>query len=101
MGPEGRGLLSFPADGYTLALDIPRRRGLGKLLAALDRVVLEAGGRIYLAKDASLTVGAFREMYPNLPRFRAIKDALDPDGRFSSSQARRLGIAPDPREALG
>jgi FAD/FMN-containing dehydrogenase len=101
MGAEGEGMLSFPFEGYTLALDIPRRRGLGKLLAQLDRTVLDVGGRIYLAKDASLTAGAFREMYPRLSRFRKIKEALDPAGLLSSSQARRLGIAPDPTEVGG
>jgi len=97
MGPEGDGMLSFPMEGYTLALDIPRRRGLGKLLAALDRIVLEAGGRVYLTKDASLAAGAFRDMYPGLGRFRSVKEALDPDGLFSSSLARRLGVARDSR----
>ncbi len=92
MGPEGDGHLSFPMEGYTLALDIPRRRGLGKLLGALDRIVLDHGGRIYLAKDASLVAGAFRQMYPGLDRFQSVKNAIDPDGLFSSSQARRLGI---------
>ncbi len=99
MGPEGEGLLSFPMEGYTLSLDIPRRRGLGRLLAALDRIVLEAGGRLYLAKDASLAMGAFKTMYPGLERFRSVKVALDPGGLFSSSQARRLGILPDRQEA--
>ncbi len=92
MGPEGDGHLSFPMEGYTLALDIPRRRGLGKLLGALDRTVLDHGGRIYLAKDASLVAGAFREMYPRLVRFQSVKNAIDPEGLLSSSQARRLGI---------
>jgi len=31
-------------------------------------------------------------MYPRLPEFKRVKARLDPDGRFSSSQARRLGI---------
>lgn len=96
MGPEGDGLLSFPIEGYTLALDIPQRRGLGKLLAALDRIVLEAGGRVYLAKDASLAAGTFRDMYPGLDRFKRVKVALDPAGVFSSSLGRRLGMVPDP-----
>lgn len=97
MGPGGEGHLSFPIEGYTLALDIPRRRGVGKLLGALDRVVLDHGGRIYLTKDASLVAGSFRQMYPRLPRFESVKNAIDPEGRFSSSQARRLGITADTR----
>ena len=91
-GPEGPGLLSFPRDGYTLALDLPVRDGLVEFLRDLDRVVLARGGRVYLAKDATTTPAAVRAMYPRLDEFRAIKARLDPRGVLSSSLARRLGL---------
>jgi FAD/FMN-containing dehydrogenase len=91
-GKPNSGLLSFPIQGYTLALDLPVARGLIPLLHELDRVVLSYGGRIYLAKDAVMTAQTFAAMYPKLEQFRALKSRLDPRGLLSSSQARRLAI---------
>jgi FAD/FMN-containing dehydrogenase len=91
-GKSNPGLLSFPIQGYTLALDLPVARGLIPLLHELDRVVLDYRGRIYLAKDAVVTSQSFAAMYPKVEQFRAIKSRLDPHGRLSSSQARRLAI---------
>ena len=91
-GKSNPGLLSFPIEGYTLALDLPVASGLIPLLHELDRMVLNYGGRIYLAKDAVMTSQTFAAMYPKLGQFRAIKRKLDPHGLLSSSQARRLGI---------
>jgi len=93
LGSEGRGHLSFPRRGYTLALDFPRRPGLEALLARLERTVLEHGGRVYLAKDARLSAEAFVAMYPKLDRFRAVLAEVDPDRRMRSDLARRLRIA--------
>jgi decaprenylphospho-beta-D-ribofuranose 2-oxidase len=93
MGPAGSGWLSFPQEGHTLALDIPHRgENMVRLMCELDDLVLENGGRLYLAKDATMSAETFAKMYPNLPRFRQLKAQLDPHDRFSSSQARRLGI---------
>jgi FAD/FMN-containing dehydrogenase len=92
-GPANAAPLSFPIEGASLALDFPARSPeLRGLLDELDRIVLAHGGRVYLAKDARLSPGAFREMYPQLERFREIKAKYDPDSRFASSLARRLGI---------
>ncbi|MDQ3737694.1 MAG: FAD-binding oxidoreductase, partial [Actinomycetota bacterium] len=55
-GPANPAPLSFPFPGWTLALDIPAaRKGLAALLHGLDDVVLGAGGRHYLAKDAHMS----------------------------------------------
>jgi FAD/FMN-containing dehydrogenase len=94
-GPEGEGLLSFPAEGYTLALDFPLRSGeLFTLLEEFDEAVLEGGGRVYLAKDARLTPEVFRRMYPRYAEWREMKARVDPEGRFRSELSRRLGLTP-------
>ena len=99
LGAEGKGLLSFPMAGYTLALDLPvRDEGLFALLDKLDKIVLRHGGRVYLAKDARLSADSFRAMYPRHSEWLKIKNAVDPQNRFSSSLARRLKIGGGIRE---
>ncbi|MCS4187841.1 FAD-binding oxidoreductase [Salinibacter ruber] len=94
MGPPDGGLLTFPMRGYTLALDIPRRKGLEDLLRDLHETVARRGGRVYLAKDAYLRPDTFREMYPALGEWLEVKRRVDPENRFTSAQAQRLGIEP-------
>lgn len=96
LGGAGRGHLSFPLRGYTLALDFPARGGTGELLSRLERITLDHGGRIYLAKDSSLSPDGFAAMYPALPEFRAVLEDVDPDGVFVSDLARRLKIRGGP-----
>jgi len=90
LGGEGRGLLSFPMPGVTLAFDVPRRGGAEALLDACERIVRDAGGRVYLAKDARLSAAAFAEMYPRLEAFREALAIADPNARMGSDLARRL-----------
>ncbi len=93
LGPSSDGMLSFPTRGYTLALDLPHTgRDLVEELQKIDQIVLRAGGRVYLAKDACMRPEVFVEMYPHLERFKAVKASVDPEQRYASSQARRLGI---------
>ncbi len=93
LGKQGSGLLSFPLAGYTLALDLPiRDEGLFALLQRLDEIVLEHGGRVYLAKDARLSAASFRAMYPRYTAWLSIKNAVDPQNMFSSSLSRRLEV---------
>jgi len=92
MGQEGTGLLSFGGRGHTLALDFPAGAGVDALLARLERLVLDHGGLIYLAKDARLTAEGFAAMYPRLGAFREILAEVDPAGRMTSDLARRLAL---------
>ncbi len=93
MGP-GEGMLSFPAPGWTLALDIPANvGGLADLLDEIDRLVVEAGGRIYLAKDSRTKASLISKMYPELERWRSVRRQLDPEGRMQSDLGRRLKLA--------
>jgi decaprenylphospho-beta-D-ribofuranose 2-oxidase len=92
MGQDGTGLLSFGGRGHTLALDFPNRSGIQDLLLRLERLVLDYGGTIYLAKDARLSTAAFAAMYPRLPEFENLLAEVDPQRRMQSDLARRLGI---------
>jgi decaprenylphospho-beta-D-ribofuranose 2-oxidase len=91
-GPGNPGLLSFPREGWTLALDLPADPGLTSLLDRLDALVVEAGGRIYLAKDARARPETLRQMYPRLAEFQEVRRQVDPDGVFTSDLARRLDL---------
>ncbi|MEU8747232.1 FAD-binding oxidoreductase [Streptomyces parvulus] len=92
-GEADPGWLSFPLPGWTLALDIPAGLpGLGAFLDELDEEVAEAGGRVYLAKDARLRPELLAAMYPRLDDFRALRAELDPHGVFVSDLARRLTL---------
>jgi len=92
-GAESGGMLSFPKPGWTLTLDLPAGiASLGGLLRELDRLVIEAGGRHYLAKDASCSPDVIRAGYPRLEEWLAIRRRFDPDGLLVSDQARRLEL---------
>ena len=91
-GPGNRGHLSFPAPGWTLAVDVPVTAGTGAVLRRLDELVLDAGGRVYLAKDARLAPAALRRMYPRLDEWCAVRERVDPDRVFTSDLARRLAL---------
>lgn len=82
------GLMSFPMPGITLALDFPNRdAGTLGLLSRLDAIVMQAGGRIYPAKDFSMSRGSFAGGYPALAEFERYVDPV-----MSSAFARRMGI---------
>ena len=69
------GLLSFPMEGATLALDLPNRgEPTRKLLADMTAAVTDAGGRLYPAKDATMSAEAFRLGYPEWRRLEALRD---------------------------
>jgi decaprenylphospho-beta-D-ribofuranose 2-oxidase len=94
-GAADGGLLSYLEPGHTLALDIPYHpRSVPELCRRLDRILLDHGGRLYLAKDSLMSADTFRAMYPRMDEFLAVKRRVDPDGRFVSSQARRVGLVP-------
>lgn len=93
LGAANDGMLSFPTPGWTLTMDLPAGVcGLGTLLERLDRLVLDAGGRHYLAKDATATPSMVRAEYPRLDEWLDVRRAVDPRGVWMSDQARRLDL---------
>ncbi len=90
-GPQ-EGLLSFPTAGFTLALDFPADSRTFALLAELDAIVLDHGGRLYLAKDARAGPDTIRRGYPGFERFAALRAAIDPQRKFNSLLSRRLDL---------
>jgi len=91
-GPGSPAPLSFPTPGWTLALDLPVVTGLADVLDAFDALVLAAGGRIYLAKDARVPAAELERMYPDIDRWRQVRRSVDPDGVFASDLSRRLAL---------
>lgn len=102
-GPASPGLLSFPAPGWTLALDIPiNDPRIASLLDGLDYLVAGASGRVYLAKDSRVAKDLIPVMYPGLNEWAEIAHGADPDYRFISDLGRRLELRklPEPKASL-
>ncbi|MBL4820974.1 MAG: FAD-binding oxidoreductase [Gammaproteobacteria bacterium] len=96
MGQQNKNFLSFPLDGYTLALDFKYEQSLLPLLDRLDEIVLAHDGKFYLAKDARMNEQTFKQAYPEWEKFMKVRNQVDPDDRFTSLQARRLGLVSAP-----
>jgi FAD/FMN-containing dehydrogenase len=89
-------LMTHAVDGYSLALDFKvtasRRRKLWALAAEFDRVVVEAGGRFYFAKDSTLGRQSLERYLAEerVARFLALKRECDPEGLLETNLYRRL-----------
>jgi decaprenylphospho-beta-D-ribofuranose 2-oxidase len=82
-GDEYSSALSFPIEGYTLALDFKVSPKVFALLDELDKIVLDYGGRLYLTKDARMTSATFHQSYGT---------AFSHSTKFQSLQSNRLTI---------
>jgi decaprenylphospho-beta-D-ribofuranose 2-oxidase len=89
---DGHGLLSFPLRGTTLAMDFPITDTLFGFLDELDALVVAAGGRLYLAKDARQSRATFEAGYSSLPTFRDLRKRIGADHHLVSHLSARLGI---------
>ena len=92
LGKNNQNYLSFPIEGYTLALDFKRTPKLLKFLNQLDQLVVDYGGRIYLTKDARLGQEFFRKMYPQYKQFMQIRKQYEAHQKFHSLQSQRIGL---------
>ena len=91
-GKENKNYLSFPLEGYSLALDFKIDKGLFELLDKLDKIVLKHKGRIYLSKDVRVSKKVFEKGYPKINKFREIRKKYKLNEVFSSLQSKRVGI---------
>jgi FAD/FMN-containing dehydrogenase len=89
-GPEGAGLLSFPLEGTSIAVDMAVSPDVQRIVDSLNEFVIAAGGRIYLTKDRFTRAEHFRAMEPRLPSFLAARAKWDPRQRLRSAQSVRL-----------
>ena len=91
-GKANDNYLSFPMEGYSLALDFKIEKGLFDLLDKLDEIVVKYKGRIYLAKDVRVSKKTFEKGYPKIEPFRQYRKENKMDGKFQSLQSKRVGI---------
>jgi len=85
-----KSMISFPKEGYTLALDFPVRGNLLAFLDELDELVLKYKGRLYMSKDARMKPEILVAGYPELEKFKSIVKKYNPDGKIRSAQSDRL-----------
>jgi FAD/FMN-containing dehydrogenase len=84
--------LSFPIEGYSLALDFKIEKDLFELLDKLDEIVVKHKGRIYLTKDVRVSKETFEKGYPHIETFRQYRKENKMDTKFQSLQSKRVGI---------
>lgn len=92
-GPANANLLSFPIEGYTLALDFKMSQAAVELMHQLDDWIVGMGGRIYLTKDAVMRESTFKTSYPKWAEFEAVRQRYGAIGAFASMQSNRLGLS--------
>ncbi|MET1256092.1 FAD-binding oxidoreductase [Aliikangiella maris] len=91
-GKANGNYLSFPMEGYSLALDFKIDKGIWHFLNELDEILKKYEGRVYLAKDARITKENFEQGYPLVDKFRTFRKKNQMDKVFQSLQSERLGI---------
>jgi len=91
-GKANENYLSFPMEGYSLALDFKIEKGLFELLNKLDEIVVKYGGRMYLTKDVRVSQKTFEGGYPKIDTFRAYRKSSGADQKFHSLQSKRVGL---------
>lgn len=91
-GQENDNYLSFPLEGYSLALDFKIEPKVFTLLDKLDKIVLKYNGRIYLSKDCRVSKNVFEKGYPKIKAFRKLRKKYNLIGVLESLQSKRIEI---------
>lgn len=93
------GIVSFPLEGYSLALDFGFQRELIAMIAELDELIARFGGRIYLAKDALLQPDQFERMYPTSGQLKKVIHEINPSG-LTTLLGKRLNLVPHMKQQI-
>jgi len=91
-GKSNQNLLSFPMEGYSLALDFKKSKKNIELVNNLTDYVISLGGRVYLAKDSLLTEDQFNKCYKKSKLFRDIRSQFGFNKHLNSNQSIRIGL---------
>lgn len=91
-GKENHNWLSFPMEGYSLAIDFKIDKEIFDFLNHLDQIVVQHHGRIYLTKDARVSKQVFALGYPSIDKFRTFRRKHHMDKKFNSLQSQRLEL---------
>ena len=91
-GKENKNWLSFPIEGYSLALDFKYHKQIFKFFEKLDEIVIKYNGRIYLSKDARISKENFEKGYPLIKNFRDYRKNNFLNLKFESLQSKRLKL---------
>nr|MBP8165464.1 FAD-binding oxidoreductase [Anaerolineales bacterium] len=89
-------LLTHAVDGFSLAMDFKVTNGnrtrLSSMLQDFDKIVLQAGGRFYFAKNSETSNETAQAFYgeKTVAEFRKLKKRCDPNGLLESDLYRRL-----------
>jgi decaprenylphospho-beta-D-ribofuranose 2-oxidase len=92
MGTANDNLLSFPFEGFSLALDIKNTPQARSVLDECDRILARLGGRLYAAKDARMSAEFFHASYDHSEAFYQFRKTCNAHTRFASLQSTRLEI---------
>lgn len=92
-GKANDNLLSFPTEGYTLALDFKVTESIIATLHRLEELVVGMGGKVYLTKDAVMQEATFKSTYQKWEEFETVREKYGAIDKFSSAQSKRLGLA--------
>jgi len=89
-------LLTHAVDGFSLAMDFKvtdkNRAKLSDQLQEFDKIVLNAGGRFYFAKNSETSAESTRAFLgeETVKKFKKLKKRCDPNGLLESDLYRRL-----------
>jgi FAD/FMN-containing dehydrogenase len=91
-GKSNSNYLSFPMEGYSLAIDFKISKKLLPFLDELDKIVVKYKGRIYLSKDSRMSKDVFEKGYPKLIKFKKLREQMNLSNMYNSVQSLRLDL---------